>query len=64
MSCSYNLDKKERKKKSANDRKDRKSLINEMNAVSDILRDSTVQVHECIVLLPSLMWKSTAVSFM
>lgn len=35
-----------------------------MNTVSDILWDSAVRVHESIILLPSLMWKSTAVPFM
>lgn len=43
---------------------ERKRIENEINTVSDTVRDSTVQVHESIILLPSLMWKSTAVPFM
>lgn len=59
-------EKKKKKKKSGLQKKDgeRKRIKNEMNPVSDILWDSTVRVRESIILLPSLMWKSTAVPFM
>lgn len=46
------------------DKTERKKIKDAMNTVSDILCDSTVQVHESIILLPSLMWKSAAVPFM